>query len=331
MLKRCLLMVFALLMLTAWALAASPFESFDAALQAAEHWGEAVMDVGTVRWTPKQLQQLREALPEGTALKGSFVLCGKARNIEAEELDLDNAADPLTTADLEAMTVFMPNLQRIIAAEHAELDNKVMMPLVDAHPELTFVWTVHLRTYAIRSDATAFSTKRGELPGVSLESKDLDVLRYVPGLRALDLGHHRINDISFLKYFPEMRILILADNRIGDISPIAALTHLEYCELFMNGIRDLSPLSACTELKDLNIGFNSFYSLEPLDGLQNLERMWCCGSKLGKAAKEHFTQTHPDCEVDFVSSTSTMKGWREHPRFFQYMEMFETRTWKEFE
>ena len=300
----------------------------------AEDAAPAVADIGTVDWPLKQIRKYAEELPEGTVLAGQFTLLGQTWDIGAEEIDLDTAKGNLKREDLESLAAFMPNLKKVSLKTHTELMNNDIIPIVDAHPEITFVWTLRLRKYKIPTDVTAFSTKASDADEPYLRSSDCQLLKYVPGLRALDLGHQgSITDLSFLDYFPELRILILVDNRISDITPIGRLEHLQYLELFINPmIKDLSPLANCTELLDLNLSYTGFKSLQPLEACTKLERFWCVFTKLTKAEKEAFIQAHPNCETLFLDEGGSTHGtWRTHPRFFQYREMFDTGVWKEFE
>ena len=135
----------------------------------------------------------------------------------------------------------MPQVTRIDAYTHQNLDNEIMMPIVDKYPELWFGWLVRLgKAYKIRSDCTAFSTRKGPSEPF-YTSEDLEVLRYVPGLKAIDVGHNHVDDLHFLTYFDDLRLLILADNNITDISVLSQFKNLEYLELFMNDITDVTP------------------------------------------------------------------------------------------
>ncbi|MBR6009366.1 MAG: leucine-rich repeat domain-containing protein, partial [Clostridia bacterium] len=211
----------------------------------------------------------------GTAAAGeTFELLGREWDVNAEELDLDAVEGTLTREDLEYVLSVMPNLKTLRVKAHKELQNDDVTPLVDAHPEITFVWTVRMKGYEIPSDATAFSTMVGLKPYYCLSDGDPEILRYVPGLRALDLGHHHLKDLSFLRYFPEMRILILADNHITDITWVGECRKLQYLELFVNKITDISPLANCTELLDVNLSWNWFLNVEVLNSCPKLERFW---------------------------------------------------------
>ena len=275
------------------------------------------------------------ALPVSAVARESgetFGLLGREWEVNAEELDLDACEGAITRDDLDYVISVMPNLKKLTVKAHTELTNDDMIPLVDAYPQITFVWTLHLGGYELPTDLTAFSTKVGEIRVTTLTSEDCQLLRYAPNLRALDLGHHHIGDLSFLDYLPELRILILADNNVRDLTPIGRLKHLQYLELFVNPISDISPLAGCTELLDLNLSYLWFHTLKPLEACTKLERLWCVYTELSYTEKQQFKQAHPKCETLFLKEGSSTYGtWRTHPRYFQYREMFDTGVWKEFE
>ncbi|MBR7041412.1 MAG: hypothetical protein IKI24_06155 [Clostridia bacterium] len=294
--------------------------------------GSAVSgDIGRSDMTPEQIREFAASLPGDVPLTGEFSLLGEWFDVSAEELDLDAAEGALTGEDVKCLVSFMPSLKKLTLKAHTELTNEDMIPIVDAHPEITFVWTLRLQTYELPTDLTAFSTKVGEVRTSTLTSEDCQLLRYAPNLRALDLGHHHIGDLSFLEYLPELRILILVDNNVRDITPIGSLEHLQYLELFVNPISDISPLANCTELLDLNLSYLWFHTLKPLEACTKLERFWCVYTSLSYTEKQNFKKAHPGCDCLFLSEGSSTYGtWRKHPRYFQYREMFDTGVWKEF-
>ena len=227
--------------------------------------------------------------PAAQAAPRTFELLGQTWDADAEELDLDPVEGLLTREDLEYIISVMPNLKTLRIKAHKELQNDDVTPLVDAHPEITFVWTVRMKGYEIPSDATAFSTMVGLKPYTCLVDGDPEILRYVPGLRALDLGHHHLKDLSFLRFFPEMRILILADNHITDITWVGECTKLER-------FWDIAGYTPYTKQ------------------IQSLR------------------DNHPGIQIYIRKEGGSTDGpWRSHPRYFQYKEMFDTETWREFE
>ena len=231
--------------------------------------------------------------PAAQAAPRTFELLGQTWDADAEELDLDPVEGLLTREDLEYIISVMPNLKTLRIKAHKELQNDDVTPLVDGDPE---------------------------------------ILRYVPGLRALDLGHHHLKDLSFLRFFPEMRILILADNHITDITWVGECTKLEYLELFVNKITDISPLANCTELLDVNLSWNWFLNVEVLNNCPKLERFWdIAGYTPYTKQIQSLRDNHPGIQIYIRKEGGSTDGpWRSHPRYFQYKEMFDTETWREF-
>ena len=290
-------------------------------------------DMGQVSMTPSELLKIRMEAPADSAFHFSMVYRGTLISDRDTEIDLNGSQLRIPVEDVEALIALCPGLKTMRMTKHRELMNEQMIPLVEKYPGIRFVWLISLGgKYTVASDATAYSTFKKRDEGWKLKSEDLRDLRYAEGLRALDLGHHAIDDLSFLKDFPEMRILILADNRITDISPLAGMKHLQYAELFMNQITDLEPLSGMHELLDLNLTANrGIRDLSPLDGCRALERMWCARiPELSEEEQARFADRHPRCTADFTAAHSTADGWRQHWRYQQYISMFKTFTWREF-
>ena len=101
-------------------------------------------------------------------------------------------------------------------------------------------------------------------------------------------------------------------NPLGDLSPLAACPHLEYIEMFYSNITDLSPLSELHELRHLNIGMCDYLtSIEPLYGLTELERLYIgCLTPIPKEQIARMHELAPKCEIDSVSSDTSLGDWR---------------------
>ncbi|MBR0514005.1 MAG: hypothetical protein IJK06_07110 [Clostridia bacterium] len=291
------------------------------------------LDIGSVRIKPTELEKIADALQEGGKLSFATTWCGTVVSDTDELIDLNGSDANVTVKDLEILIKLVPGVKKIITSRHRNLSNKEMIPMLEKYPDIEFVWLINLaNAYTLASDATAYSTMKGEKTGRKLKSSELEVLKYAPGLKALDLGHHAITSLDFLKGL-DLELLILADNDITDISVLAEMPHLQYAELFMNDITDVSPLAACTELLDLNLCFNKITDLAPLDACTKLERLWAIRNKeLGEAAQQYFIGTHPDCETVFFSgsNSSTGEGWRDHPRYKHYVPCLKKHVWVPF-
>ncbi len=308
------------------------FKNYKEALAYVQNNQPALLNVGKVNWKIDQLYGLKQAMPEGGQLAFTFTWCGAQITQADTEADLNSKTPQITGEQLEMLIDLCPGLRRLVVSKHRELTNPTMVPLLEKYPGIDFVWLVALgQGFTIRSDATAWSSQKTLSDKRKLTSANCENLRYVPGLRALDLGHNGVTSLDFLSYFPEMRILILADNKITDIAPIANLEHLEYVELFMNHITDITPLTGLRELKDLNLCRTKMkgVDLSPLDVL-DLERFWCTQADVSKEEQARFIEANPETLCNFTVGSCTDMGWRDSYKYKQYRTMFKTFTWSEF-
>lgn len=289
-------------------------------------------DMGQTRFSIKQLTKLLEAMPEGSDFRFTIWYCNSWIDNQSEVLDLDGSKAKVSEGDLRWLLTHMPNVKQVNSVKHRELDNDIIVPLMEEYPEIQFNWLVYISAkYRLRSDATAFSTLKGVSDKPDLTEKHMENLKYVTGLKALDVGHNAIRSLDWLRYLPELRVLILADNSITDISPIAQLEHLEYLELFMNNVSDITPLAGMTSLKDLNLCRTKLKNvdLSVLDGLE-LERFWCTQAGVSKEDRERFAEANPETNCNFTIGSCTDNGWRDSYKYKQMRTMFKNRTWTDF-
>lgn len=264
---------------------------------------------------------------------------------EAEVVQLGELSFPVdsTTIDLADMKLSMKELtaflDRFPDLAHVDMfgtqvDKDDIELLTSRYPNVTFGWTIHIfgknKGHNVRTDQTAFSTLHGDCYPHS--SEQLEVLRYCTELRALDLGHNRLNDISFLSGMTKLRVLILAGNDIKDISPLANMPELEYVELFSNKINDLSPLTELPHLMDLNLTYNRVPDTAELLKMPHLKRLWvahCIPNLKGKTLNALY-EALPDTQV-IVEGEPTQNGWRKHPHYDVLKLMFQTGEYIPFE
>lgn len=313
------------------ALADEPvFKSFNAAMSYVQENRPSELDVGRVRWVPSDLKRLKDEMGDGavlhfTSVWGDVTLCDGDTEVNL------NPASGINADTVEAIAVLCPQVKKITLTKHLNLKNEQMAELIEKYPEIEFVWMVRLgRYHRIASDATAYSTFHEPSETERMISEDLEALRYVRGLKALDLGHNSLTDLDFLKYCPDLELLILGENQgINDITPIGNLSHLQYLELFTTGTEDISPLANCRELIDLNLCYEKKVTdLSVLDGLDKLERFW--GNHmdgLSEEEKARFAAAHPGCECVFNGQHATSEGWREHERYDHYRWCLRNSKW----
>lgn len=285
-----------------------------------------------VRLQLKEMTRMRQTFPE---LVFDWDVAYRDMNIPGNTrvLDLDSLTQKRIGAEsLRQLLVCLPETERVIMYDQ-RLSVREMETLMEAFPDVRFDWSVQLgKKYAIRTDATAFSTLKGrQAPRYTV--RDVDVLKYCPDLLALDLGHQCIDDLGFLRQWPHMKVLIVIDSQkpVTDITPLADLPELEYVELFMQKITDLTPLAGHTHLLDLNLCHNDITDLTPLYSCTNLQRLWISYNRhLSMEQIEAFRKAVPGCQVEYEVYGSTDAGWRKHDRYFVMKESFETRTYRPF-
>ena len=110
-----------------------------------------------------------------------------------------------------------------------------------------------------------------------------------------------------------------------DITPLASLKKLKYVELFMTPLRDITALGELPELLDVNLCITYVTDLTPLLNCKKLERIWIGQQTRDYCSKESLQallEAFPDAQYDLISVSCTNRGWREHPRFDAFQEMF---------
>lgn len=298
-----------------------------------EQPAEAVAE--NVSWNPKQLAEVRGAMPEGAVFRFSCKWNGLAFADDSEELDLNKAKKTVSGDSLRAILSLCPKLRLVDNSSKRNPSNDVFIPLIEEYPEIRFEWVVHLRgDHYCPTDATAYSTLNHTDYGTRLKSEDLELLKYVPGLKALDLGHNAFTDLSFLRFYPDLELLIISNNEhVDDLTEVGKLRHLKYLEVHNTNVSDLSPLSGCTELLDLNVSSTRVTDLSPLDGVSSLERFWANAlKKLPESEQARFKELHPDCTADFtVNGSAVSHKWREHERFYRFRRCFKHKMWVPFD
>ncbi len=190
--------------------------------------------------------------------------------------------------------------------------------VVEAFPEKKIVWTVHFGRWAVRTDATVFSTLNSHDDDISKYYKDATfepLFKYCTDLVALDVGHNNITDLEPIGKLTKLQVLILGDNpNIRDATPLKNLTELRYLEFFMAYyVEDFSWLEGMTHMKDLCIGF--CYGLDDISFVKNmpeLEMGWFPGDGLSAEQIEMAKEARPETRFLFFPSrmSSTSDGWR---------------------
>ena len=288
------------------------------------------LDVGTVRWRPSDLMKLKEQMSGKAAIHFTTTWGNLTLTDTDTEIDL-NQVERISAEDIDTVIALCPDVKKITTTKHYYLKNDALIDLMERHPDIEFVWMVCLRgRHRLPSNCTAYSTFNAPEEPDKLRSQDMEALKYVHGLKALDLGHNDITTLDWLHYCPDLELLILSDNwKIKDMTEIGALTHLQYLEIFTTDTVDISPLANCSELLDLNLSDNrNVTDLSPLDGLTKLERFW--GTRmysLSEEEKERFIRVHDGVQISFNAKHQTSDGWREHERYVHYCWCLKHQEW----
>ena len=227
----------------------------------------------------------------------------------------------LDGAQIDAETLierlaWLPALSRIDICP-LNLPDADCISVAEAYPEKDVVWTVHFGKWAVRTDATCFSTLN--IPNArNVRYTDADfapLFKYCRRLVALDLGHNNIVDLTPIAELKQLQVLILGDNTgILDVSPLGELTELRYLEYFMsNHPTDFSCMHKLTHMTDLCIGFcPSLTDISFVDDMPDLQMAWFPYDGVSAEQQAAVRAARPDVRFLFhptlVSSTSD--GWR---------------------
>ena len=285
--------------------------------------GLAEADLLSSGLTEDEGDALCAAFPQ-VAFRRMVTLNGVALDSFTEELDLSRAQIQDYDAFSDAIAYF-PRLNRL-EMHFCSLSNEELAAIRDRYPNTKVIWTVKFNKWKLRTDAVAFSTMQLAPNDNRLRSEHAQVLQYCTDLVALDLGHNNLIDIEWLRPLQKLQVLILADNsKLQNIEAIGTLTKLKYIELFMTSVDDITPLSNLPDLLDVNLCFTKITDITPLLACTKLERIWFgkdVTAQIGEEGIALLQAAFPEAEYDLVSRSSTYNGWREHPRYFAYIQMF---------
>ena len=269
---------------------------------------------------------LSAAFPSA-ALRRMATLNGQTFDSFTERIDLNGARIDDYAAFATEVGHF-PKLRNLDLCD-CSLSNEELADLRSRYPQAGVVWQIRFGRWACRTDAVAFSTMQSGYTTFRLTSQMVSGLQYCTDLIALDLGHNGIDDLTWLEPLQNLQLLILADNRMKDITPLASLKKLKYVELFMTPLRDITALGELPELLDVNLCITYVTDLTPLLNCKKLERIWIGHQTQDYCTKESLQallEAFPDAQYDLISVSCTNRGWREHPRYDAFQQMFRTNT-----
>ena len=288
-----------------------------------------------VGWNVKQLTEIRSALPEGAVFHFTCKWNGIEFSDESETLDLTKAKEALGDKSFRLLLDLCPNVKYVDNSNKRLPSNDTFIPLMEERPDIHFEWVVHLRgEHYCPTNATAYSTLNHTDYGARLKDEHMELLKYVPGLKALDVGHNAFTNLNFLQYFPDLELLIISNNdNVDDLTEVGKLKHLKYLEVHNTHVSDLSPLANCTEILDLNVSSTWVTDLSALDEITSLDRFWANNlKKLPESEQKRFKELHPNCTADFtVKGSAISHKWREHERYYRFRRCFKHNMWVPFD
>ena len=288
-----------------------------------------------VGWNVKQLTEVKNALPEGAVFHFTCKWNGITFSDESETLDLTKAKEDLGDKSFRLLLDLCPNVKYVDNSNNKLPSNETFIPLIEERPDIHFEWLVHLRgEHYCPTNATAYSTLNHTDYGARLKDEHMQLFKYIPGLKALDVGHNAFTNLDFLEFFPDLELLIISNNEhFEDLTQVGKLKHLKYLEVHNTHVSDLSPLANCTEMLDLNVSSTWVTDLSPLDGVTSLERFWANHlKKLPESEQNRFKELHPNCTADFtVEGSAISHKWREHERYYRFRRCFRHKIWVPFD
>lgn len=278
------------------------------------------LDLRTAGLSLEQGDALAAAYP-GVALLRTVPLAGAEYDSTTESLTLEN----LKIDDADAFEAELARFTRLtyLDLSGCNLSDARIAALREKYPEKGIVWTVYVHGRSIRTDRVAFSSKQYKDNTSRYTTKDCQPLQYCTSLIALDLGHNAITDLEWIRPLQNLQLVIFGDNKISDISPLGDLKQLKYAELFMNKFSDISVFAGLPELLDVNLCYTKVGDLSPLLSCQKLERIWIEGCRYTPEGLAELTAAFPNATVHTAKTGgSTGAGWRDHPRYDAYIQMF---------
>lgn len=279
----------------------------------------------------EELLRLKNAFPK-VKFYWEFKVHGVETNTFAKSLDLSQI-DLENTNKLEAALPCFYNLKKVDMIS-CGLSDSAMEKLNMRYPNTSFVWKVNVNGVSVRTDIKHFMFYKYNMKKVG----DLSNLRYCTDIEVLDFGHFGVKDVSFIEYMPKLRYLLMLQCNLADLTEIGNCTSLEFLEIATNPIVDFWPLTNLTNLKALNVSHTPFYGkasngitnrygkfgdYTPLLQMSWLERLWMANSRIGEEGQADFRAALPHVDILFYSVSSTDKGWRYAPGYFEMRDILD--------
>lgn len=228
---------------------------------------------------------------------------------DAVEIDISNT--PMeTTEQIESLLPCFRDLEKVVMCQ-CGISSEDMDALNQRHEDVRFVWSVNLAGMDFRTDAVHFTPNRW---GLKCTDENIYDLRYCTDMVCVDVGHaFRLTNCDWVSYMPDLKYLILAETGISDLTPLKDHKNLIFLELFLSKVTDYSPLTTCKALEDLNLCYTQG-NYEPIAEMTWLKRLWWSGCW---KARTKLPELMPErVEMEFLSLSSTGRGWREGQHYY---------------
>jgi Leucine-rich repeat (LRR) protein len=128
-----------------------------------------------------------------------------------------------------------------------------------------------LITEATVNRAEALSFDRPETKALTRLPPEI---RFLDGLRDLDLSNTQLTDISDLRELGGLTELRLSNTQVSDLSPLAGMTGMTGLWLDNTQVSDLSPLAGMTRMMGLWLDNTQVSDLSPLAGMTGMRVLW---------------------------------------------------------
>lgn len=227
---------------------------------------------------------------------------------DAREIDISNTLLS-STAEVEKILPCFRDLEKVVMCD-CGISSEEMDALNRKYEDIRFVWSVNLAGKSLRTDAVYFTPNKW---GISCDDENIYDLRYCTDMVCVDIGHHvKVTNCEWVRYMPELKYLIIAETGISDLSPLKDHESLIYLELFLSKVKDYSVLTTCKALEDLNLCYTQG-DPEPIGEMTWLKRLWWAGCWAGR---KYLADKLPDTEAEYLSLSSTGRGWREGQNYY---------------
>ena len=235
---------------------------------------------------------------------GAHTLRTDAKEIDISDTQLES------TKEIESLLPCFRELEKVIMCR-CGISSEEMDALHKRHEDIRFIWSVNLAGREFRTDDVHFTPNRW---GLKCTDENIYDLRYCTDMVCVDVGHAiRLTNCDWVRYMPNLKYLILAETGIKDLTPLTDHKNLIYLELFLSKVTDYSPLTTCKALEDLNLCYTRG-SYSPIAEMTWLKRLWWSGNW---KARTKLPDLMPESVyMEFLSSSSTGRGWREGQHYY---------------